>query len=74
MAKQVWQSNSGKIFDTQVEAEKEDCMYTVHCFVRNDSIGITRFILNQPLDKVDELLNALCELKKHNEYMQATKC
>lgn len=72
MAKQVWQSNSGRIFDTQAEAEKEDWIYTVHCFIRNDSndsIGIVRFILNQPLDKVNELLNALCELKRHNKYM-----
>ena len=40
MAKQVWQSNSGRVFSSKVEAEKEDV-----------------------------LLNALCELKRHNKYM-----
>lgn len=69
MAKHVWQSNSGRVFQSKVEAEKEDCRYTVHRLIGNDSIGIVRFILNQPLDKVNELLNALIELKKHNNYM-----
>lgn len=57
MAKQVWQSNSGRVFSSKVEAEKEDVLQVINVSLEKDS------------NKVNVLLNALCELKRHNKYM-----
>lgn len=69
MAKQVWQSNSGRVFSSKVEAEKEDVLQVINVSLEKDSSKIINFILTEPVDKVNVLLNALCELKRHNKYM-----
>lgn len=69
MAKHVWQSNSGRVFQSKAEAEKEDVLQVINVSLEKDSSEIIRFILTKPVDKVNELLNALCELKRHNKYM-----
>ncbi len=69
MAKQVWQSNSGRVFESKVEAEKDDVYHVINTSLEKDSSEIINFILTEPVDKVNVLLNALCELKRHNKYM-----
>ncbi len=69
MAKQVWQSNSGRVFESKVEAEKDDVYHVINTSLEKDSSEIINFILTEPVDKVNVLLNALCELKRHNNYM-----
>lgn len=69
MTKQVQQSNSGRVFQSKAEAEKDDVYHVINTSLEKDSSEIVRFILTKHVDKVNELLNALCELKKHNKYM-----
>lgn len=69
MAKQVWQSNSGRVFQSKAEAEKDDVLQVINVSLEKDSSKIINFILTEPVDKVNVLLNALCELKRHNKYM-----
>ena len=49
MAKQVWQSNSGRVFQSKAEAEKDDVLQVINVSLEKDSSKIINFILTEPV-------------------------